>query len=84
MCTRSGPGGFRAHQGPKQDVKGARPHSDRYETTGGIQFLLGVSDIFDVEPPLAPGMQDNDYGPGFYGTYDPYGRYIFGSVQFTF
>ena len=55
-----------------------------YKLKSGIQFLLGVNNIADLEPPLAPGMQDADYGPGFYGTYDPYGRYVFSSIQFTF
>ena len=49
-----------------------------------IQLTLGINNVLDKEPPLAPGMQDNDYGPGFYGTYDPYGRYVFSSLQFTF
>ncbi|MEP0773345.1 MAG: TonB-dependent receptor [Acidobacteriota bacterium] len=55
-----------------------------YKIGGAIQLILGVNNIADKEPPLAPGMQDNDYGPGFYGTYDPYGRYVHTALQFTF
>jgi len=55
-----------------------------YKIKSNIQFLFGVNNIADKEPPLAPGMQDADYGPGFYGTYDPYGRYIHSSIQFSF
>jgi len=49
-----------------------------------VQFLIGVNNIMDVEPPLAAGMQDNDYGPGYYGAYDPYGRYIHAALNFNF
>ncbi len=55
-----------------------------YNVMKGVQFTLGVNNIVDEEPPLAPGMQDNDYGTGFYGTYDPYGRYVHASVGFEF
>ncbi|HSN54332.1 MAG TPA: TonB-dependent receptor [Candidatus Sulfomarinibacteraceae bacterium] len=48
------------------------------------QFVLGVNNIFDKEPPLGAGLNDNDYGPGFYGFYDPYGRTLHASMQFTF
>ena len=55
-----------------------------YKLAQGIQISLGVNNIADKEPPLGPDMTDNDYGPGFYGTYDPYGRYIHSALQFTF
>ncbi len=55
-----------------------------YKLAQGIQIRLGVNNIADKEPPLGPDMTDNDYGPGFYGTYDPYGRYIHSALQFTF
>jgi outer membrane receptor protein involved in Fe transport len=55
-----------------------------YNITKAIQFNFGVNNIADREPPLAPGMSPNDYGAGFYGTYDPYGRYIHSSLNFTF
>ena len=55
-----------------------------YNITKGIQFTLGVNNVLDKEPPLGIGFQNNDYGPGFYGFYDPYGRYIHSSLLFTF
>jgi outer membrane receptor protein involved in Fe transport len=55
-----------------------------YKMSDKIQLTFGINNVLDEEPPLAPGMQDADYGPGFYGTYDPYGRYVFTGVQFTF
>jgi iron complex outermembrane receptor protein len=55
-----------------------------YNITKGIQFTLGVNNIFDKEPPLAAGFSDADYGAGFYGFYDPYGRLIHSSLLFTF
>ncbi len=50
----------------------------------GIQFVAGCNNVFDKEPPLAPGMIANDAATGFYGTYDPLGRYIHLGLQFTF
>jgi outer membrane receptor protein involved in Fe transport len=55
-----------------------------YKVTKQYQFVAGVNNLFDKEPPLAPGMSPNDYGPGFYGTYDPLGRYMHWGLQFTF
>ena len=48
------------------------------------QLVLGVNNIADKDPPLGSGFSPNDFGPGFYGTYDPYGRYIHAAAQFTF
>jgi len=55
-----------------------------YRLKKNYVFLVGVNNIFDKEPPLAPGMSPNDYGAGFYGTYDSLGRYVHASIQFTF
>jgi outer membrane receptor protein involved in Fe transport len=55
-----------------------------YRLNKNYTFLAGVNNIFDKEPPLAPGMSPNDYGAGFYGTYDSLGRYLHVSMQFTF
>ncbi len=55
-----------------------------YKFRNGLRATLGCNNLFDKNPPLAPGMQDNDYGPGFYGTYDYLGRAIFANVQFEF
>ncbi len=55
-----------------------------YKLGQHVQLSLGVNNIADKEPPLGAGMTPNDYGTGFYGTYDPYGRYIHSSVVFSF
>jgi iron complex outermembrane receptor protein len=55
-----------------------------YSFRKGLQLTLGVNNLLDTEPPLAPGLNDNDYGPGFYGTYDPLGRTVYVSLQFDF
>ena len=55
-----------------------------YKLKKNYVFVLGVNNIFDKEPPLAPGMSPNDYGPGFHGTYDPLGRYFHMGIQYTF
>ncbi len=49
-----------------------------------LQLVLGCNNIFDKEPPLGPGLNDNDYGPGFYGFYDPYGRTLHAALHFNF
>jgi outer membrane receptor protein involved in Fe transport len=54
-----------------------------YTLRNGLKFTVGVNNILDEEPPLAPAMAD-DTGINMYGIYDPAGRYIFGSVQFNF
>jgi outer membrane receptor protein involved in Fe transport len=46
-----------------------------YTMRNGLKFTVGVNNILDEEPPLYW-----NYVP----TYDPLGRYIFGSVQFNF
>jgi outer membrane receptor protein involved in Fe transport len=58
--------------------------SATYQLTKKYRFVAGINNLLDKEPPLAAGMQDNDYGTGFYGTYDPMGRYVFSGIQFTF
>jgi outer membrane receptor protein involved in Fe transport len=54
-----------------------------YLMNNGIRFTVGVNNIFDEEPPLAPTFND-DFGINLYATYDALGRYVFGSVQFQF
>lgn len=49
-----------------------------------FQWVLGVSNIFDEEPPLGAGVDPNDYAAGMYGFYDPWGRYVHTSIQFNF
>lgn len=70
-----------------QDAFGAAHYFDLAASINvikGVQFTLGINNLADKEPPIAPGDQGNDYGPGYHGTYDPYGRYLFTSIQFTF
>ena len=55
-----------------------------YKAAKFATFVAGVNNVFDKEPPLAPGQSPNDYGPGFYNTYDSLGRYIHVGVQFQF
>ena len=55
-----------------------------YKLKAGVQFTLGVNNVADKEPPLGSGNSANDYATGFYGTYDPYGRFVHSSIQFTF
>jgi outer membrane receptor protein involved in Fe transport len=49
-----------------------------------VQFTFGINNVCDKEPPLGSGMSPNDYGAGFHNTYDSLGRYIHGSLNFTF
>jgi outer membrane receptor protein involved in Fe transport len=55
-----------------------------YKLWEGVQFTVGVNNILDKEPPLGSGIDNIDYGPGFWGAYDVYGRYLFSSIQFAF
>jgi len=55
-----------------------------WRATSNVNVILGLNNIFDVEPPLGPGQNRNDYGPGWYGFYDVYGRVVHASLQFTF
>jgi outer membrane receptor protein involved in Fe transport len=55
-----------------------------WKVTKWATFIAGANNVFDKEPPLAPGQSPNDYGAGFYNTYDSLGRYIHTGLQFTF
>jgi outer membrane receptor protein involved in Fe transport len=55
-----------------------------YKFSKGVQWNIGVNNILDKEPPLGAGMSPNDYGAGFYNTYDSYGRYVHTSLNFNF
>jgi iron complex outermembrane receptor protein len=55
-----------------------------YKIREKARLTVGCNNIFDKEPPLASGMSPNDYGPGFYGTYDYMGRALYASLQFEF
>jgi outer membrane receptor protein involved in Fe transport len=52
-----------------------------YTLRNGLKFTVGVNNILDEEPPLAPDHADD---LNIYTVWDGYGRYIFGSVQFNF
>ncbi len=56
----------------------------QWKITKNITFIGGVNNVLDKEPPLGIGSSPNDYGAGFYNTYDSLGRYIHTGFQFTF
>jgi outer membrane receptor protein involved in Fe transport len=49
-----------------------------------LRLTFGCNNLLDKEPPLGSGLQDIDYGPGYYGTYDYMGRSLFANLQFEF
>lgn len=55
-----------------------------YKVRDKLRLTVGCNNILDKEPPLGAGLSDIDYGPGYYGTYDPLGRAIFANLQFEF
>jgi outer membrane receptor protein involved in Fe transport len=57
--------------------------SANWRVRPNYNVVLGVNNIMDTEPPLGAGASDNDFGPGFYGTYDHLGRYFFAGLQFN-
>ncbi len=58
--------------------------SATYAFRDGLRLTGGVNNIMDKEPPLGAGLQDIDYGPGYYGAYDYLGRSIYVSLEFAF
>lgn len=54
-----------------------------YAFNNGIKLTLGINNVFDEEPPLAPDYAD-DPNLNTYGNWDPLGRYVYGSIQFNF
>jgi outer membrane receptor protein involved in Fe transport len=55
-----------------------------YSFRDGLRLTLGVNNILDKDPQIAPGLDANDFGPGFYGMYDPLGRNLYASLQFEY
>jgi iron complex outermembrane recepter protein len=55
-----------------------------YKFHDKLRLTVGCNNLLDKEPPLGAGDQNNDYGPGFYGTYDYLGRALFANLQFEF
>jgi len=55
-----------------------------YKLRDRAHLTFGINNIFDKEPPLGAGLSDVDFGPGFYGTYDPLGRSLYANLQFEF
>ena len=51
-----------------------------WKITKNIQFVAGVDNVLDKEPPFLPGISTL----GFSGTYNPLGRYVHTGLQFTF
>lgn len=57
--------------------------SGSFDLRQSMRFQIGVNNIMDKEPPLGAGLSDIDFGPGFYGMYDAYGRYVHASLTFN-
>ena len=55
-----------------------------YPIRDKARLTVGVNNLFDKEPPLGAGLSDIDFGPGFYGLYDPMGRSLYANLQFEF
>jgi outer membrane receptor protein involved in Fe transport len=55
-----------------------------YKVRDKLRLTVGCNNILDKEPPLGSGLSDIDFGPGFYGTYDPLGRSLYANLQFEF
>ncbi len=55
-----------------------------YKLRDKLRVTFGVNNLLDKEPPLGAGLSDIDFGPGFYNTYDPLGRALYGNLQFEF
>jgi len=55
-----------------------------YKLRDKARLTVGCNNLFDKEPPLGSGLSDVDFGPGFYGFYDPLGRSLFANLQFEF
>ena len=49
-----------------------------YHFNDDLQATLGINNILDTEPPMAPSQSSS----GFTGTYDPLGRYLFLGVTY--
>ncbi len=54
-----------------------------YLFKGSVRWTIGINNIFDDEPPLAPTFND-DFGVNLYSVYDPLGRYAFSSIEYNF
>jgi len=55
-----------------------------YKFRDSLRLTVGCNNIFDKEPPLGPSLNQNDYGAGWYNTYDSLGRAIYANLQFEF
>jgi outer membrane receptor protein involved in Fe transport len=58
--------------------------SGTYNFNENVQITVGVNNILDKSPPLSPGYTNNDYGMGWYGTYDPWGRLVHASLRLNY
>lgn len=54
-----------------------------YNFGGGVMLTMGVNNVLDKEPPLAPGFSDDPIRT-LHGSYESLGGYIFSSIQFNF
>jgi len=79
-----GPGGWKVNDAYKLPAFNYIDLAFSVNFARNFQWVLGINNVFDEEPPLGPSMNGNDYGPGWYGYYDPWGRYMHTSLQFNF
>lgn len=75
---------YRAVGSYRLDAKHYFDVAANYNFSEATRFTVGVNNIDDKEPPLGAGIDDFDFGPGYFGTYDPYGRYVHASLVFNF
>jgi outer membrane receptor protein involved in Fe transport len=54
-----------------------------YNFSDHLQFVLGINNVFDKDPPLGADHAD-DPNWTFYNAYDPLGRFVHSSLRFTF
>ncbi len=55
-----------------------------WQLNENVQLVLGCNNILDEEPKMIADNTWWDYGAGFYGFYDPYGRTLHAAVHFDF
>jgi iron complex outermembrane recepter protein len=83
----SDPGSIPAYKANGSYEYGSKNYFDlaaSYKVKEWAQLTVGVNNIFDKEPPMGIGFSPNDFGTGFYGMYDPYGRVIHWAADFKF
>ncbi len=52
-----------------------------YSFRDGLRLTLGVNNILDKDSQITPGLNANDYGPGFFGMSDGVVYLVMGGVE---